>query len=234
MPPRWSSGDQPGGLRLTDLAEHVDLPKTTVHRLIGALGEEGLVRTDPVGRIWLGPTLTALSAVAAGDLARQLRPILLSLYERAGETVDLAVLDGPSVRFVDQVQSAQRLHAVSAVGARFPLHCTANGKALLAALPLEQADRLLPEHLEAFMPHTVTDRASLFEELAQVRKEGLAHDRQEHTLGIEAIGAAITTADGPVAAISVPAPSERSARLAALADDVRRAARTASIMLSEV
>jgi DNA-binding IclR family transcriptional regulator len=171
-------GDQPRGVRLTDLAEQVDLPKTTVHRLVGALSDEGLARVDPLGRIWLGPTLAALATVAAGDVAGQLRPVLLDLHERLGETVDLAVLDGSSVRFVDQVNRAQRLHVVSEVGARFPLHCTANGKALLAALPEEQVVRILPARLEAFTPNTTTDRNDLLRELAQVRVDGVAYDDQ--------------------------------------------------------
>jgi DNA-binding IclR family transcriptional regulator len=227
-------GDQPGGLRLTDLALEVDLPKTTVHRLVGALADEGLVRTDPLGLIWLGPTLAALAGVAAGDLARQLRPALLSLHQQLHETVDLAVLDGPSVRFIDQVQGSSRLHVVSEVGARFPLHCTANGKALLAALPPAQAERLLPATLERFTASTTTDRSLLLAELARIREEGVAYDRQEHTVGIVAVGTAVLAADGPVAAISVPVPSERAGTIDELAPALARAGRGAANLLVDV
>jgi DNA-binding IclR family transcriptional regulator len=227
-------GEQPGGLRLTELAEQVDLPKTTAHRLVGALADEGLVRTDPLGRIWLGPALAALAGVAAGDLARQLRPVLLSLHQQVHETVDLAVLDGPSVRFVDQVQGGNRLQTVSEVGARFPLHCTANGKALLSALPREQVERLLPARLERLTANTTTDRDLLLAELKRVRAEGVAYDRQEHTAGIEAVGIVVVTGDGPVAAISVPVPSERAGTLADVAESVRRAGRGAANLLAQV
>ena len=99
--------------------------------------------------------------------------------------------------------------AVSAIGARFPLYCTANGKALLAALPVDRALALLPARLPRLTPHTIATRAALLRELEQIRAGGVAFDRQEHTEGICAVGAAVLNAEGPVAAISLPVPTPR-------------------------
>ncbi len=124
--------------------------------------------------------------------------------------VDLAVLDGSVARFVEQIAAPHRLRAVSAVGAAFPLHCTANGKALLAALPAEHALSLLPARLERFTANTIVTRKALLAELDEVRSSGIAHDREEHTEGICAVGAAVLDPAGaPVAAISIPVPSQR-------------------------
>lgn len=200
----------PTGLTLSQLSTAVGLPKSTVHRLVAALTEEELVGAAPDGRIRLGGGLARLGAVTREALSHDLMPILQKLHADVGETVDLAVLDGTVVRFLEQLPAPHRLRAVSAVGAAFPLHCTANGKALLAALPEEQVIALLPARLERFTPSTIATRDVLRAQLAQVRSEGVAFDREEHTEGICAVGAAVRNATGaPVAAISVPVPAPR-------------------------
>jgi DNA-binding IclR family transcriptional regulator len=200
----------PQGLPLVELAAVVGLPKSTVHRLVGALADEELVATGAGGHVALGPGLARLAAATRLTLAERLRPVLEQLHGELEETVDLAVLDGAELRFVDQLPGPHRLRAVSAVGERFPLHCTANGKALLAALGDERALTLLPLRLPRMTPATITTRAALLAELAAIRRAGgVAFDREEHTQGICAAGAAVLDAGGPVAVLSVPIPAPR-------------------------
>jgi len=201
----------PGGLTLGELAGAVQLPKSTVHRLAGALSAEDLLSTQADGKIVLGGALARLGAAGSQALQDELRPLLQSLREEIEETVDLAVLDAGQMRFVEQLPAAHRLRAVSAVGARFPLHCSANGKAFLAALPPDRALALLPARLPRFTPRTITARAVLLEELEQIRARGVAFDHDEHTEGISAVGAAVLGPLGPIAAISVPVPTARFA-----------------------
>jgi DNA-binding IclR family transcriptional regulator len=222
----------PGGLGLGELARAVSLPKSTTHRLTVALTEEELVATTPGGRIVLGAGLVRLAAAAAVALPARLRPALESLSRETGETADLAVSAGDAVRFVDQVPGPQRLRAVSAVGEEFPLYCTANGKALLAALGGDRARELLPVRLRRLTPNTITSRRALAAELDAAARAGVAFDREEHSEGICAVGAAVLSPGGPVAALSVPVPAARFAdaeeRLAAA---VRAAATEASALL---
>jgi DNA-binding IclR family transcriptional regulator len=199
----------PEGLGITELATATELPKSTVHRLVGALAEEELLARGADGRARLGPAISRLGNAAHEGLAERLRPVLLSLRRELDETVDLSVLDGGSARFVDQVPAPRRLRATSSVGELFPLHCTANGKALLAGLPAEAAESLLPPRLAQLTPRTIVSRPALLEELSRVRETGLAFDREEHTLGICAVGVAIGEGGAPVAAISVPVPAQR-------------------------
>jgi DNA-binding IclR family transcriptional regulator len=200
----------PAGLSLGQLSTAVDLPKSTVHRLVAALAEEDLAGAAPDGRIRLGGGLARLGAATRQALGQELMPILQRLHAELDETVDLAILDGTVARFVEQLSAPHRLRAVSAVGAAFPLHCTANGKALLAALPDDHALALLPARLERFTPNTIASRAKLLAELRQIRKDGVAYDREEHTDGVCAVGAAVLgPAGAPVAAISVPVPTPR-------------------------
>ena len=198
------------GLSLSQIAARVGLARSTVHRLVAALEEERyVVSASPNGRFRLGPGLASLAQSASRDLTLVIHPFLAQLSRETNKTVDLAILEHDHVVFVDQVVGLRRLRAVSAVGAVFPAHCTANGKALLAAYSDEEVARLLPETLEALTPNTVTSRTSLFEELARVRKEGVAYDREEHTLGICAVGAVIGQPASPVAAVTVPLPAQR-------------------------
>jgi DNA-binding IclR family transcriptional regulator len=199
----------PRGLSLAELSLAVALPKSTVHRLAGALATEGLLASAPGGRIVLGSAVSRMAAASARTLPQRLRPVLEALAAQLGETVDLAVLDGSSVRFVDQVPGSQRLRAVSAVGVSFPLHCTANGKALLAALGPQEALALLPARPARLTPATIVSRAALSAELEEIRSSGVAFDREEHTEGIGAVGVAIHDGSGPVAALSVPVPMTR-------------------------
>lgn len=223
----------PDGLGLAELANAVQLPKSTVHRLVAALAAEELVSAPTGAKIQLGGALGRLGAASASALRDTLRPLLEDLNRRLDETVDLAVLDGASVRFVEQLPARQRLLATSAVGARFPLHCTANGKALLAAMPAELALATLPRRLPRMTPATLTSRAELLAELEQIRSTGVAFDREEHTEGICAVGAAVLDRSGPVAAISVPVPAQRFAgRQERYAAGVLSAARAASRRLA--
>jgi DNA-binding IclR family transcriptional regulator len=221
----------PEGLALGEIAAATALPKSTAHRIVAALAEEGLVAVDG-GRVRLGAAVARLGAAGREALGERLRPLLLSLRQELDETVDLAVLDGSSIRFVDQVPAPHRLRAVSSVGELFPLHCTASGKALLAAMPEQQALALLPSRLPRLTANTFARREELLAELAQVRRDGIAYDREEHTEGICAVGAAVCESGDPAAAaVSIPVPVQRfnERRLAAA---LRKTARSATELLT--
>lgn len=219
----------PQGLALGEIAAAAKLPKSTVHRLVTALAEEELVAQSPGGHVRLGSAIPRLAAAEREALADRLRPVLAHLRRELDETVDLAVLDGSGMRFVDQLPAPRRLRATSAVGEVFPLHCTANGKALLAAMPEERVRTLLPAKLPRLTPHTIVTHTALAAELERVRVQGVAYDREEHTEGICAVGAVVLDPGGPAAAISVPVPAQRfHDRETQLAAAVRSSAKLAS------
>jgi DNA-binding IclR family transcriptional regulator len=222
---------RPAGLGISELASATELPKSTVHRLVTALREERLVSQDDDGRVRLGGAIAQLGVASREALGERLRPILVDLRRRLDETVDLAVLDGAAVRFIDQVPAPRRLRAMSSVGELFPLHCTANGKALLATMATEQVESLLSARLERFTPGTIASRAKLLEELSLVAETGVAFDREEHTEGICAVGAAVGDRNGALAAISVPVPAPRFyGREDELAAAIREAAAAAEAL----
>jgi DNA-binding IclR family transcriptional regulator len=200
----------PGGLTQAELADRLGLARSTVHRILGALAEEGLVTgSRSRGRYRLGAEISRMADAVRRDLLGRVHPYLQDLSRELGETVDLSILDGERVTFLDQVVAPQRLQAVSAVGESFPLHTCAPGKAILALLPGPRLAAALPARLAALTPNTITGPGALRRELARIREEGVAHDREEHTEGICAVGAVIDAAEERPMAVSVPMPAQR-------------------------
>lgn len=201
----------PGGLSQAEIGERLSLARSTVSRLLMALESEGLVASlGPRGRYRLGPELIRLAASARRNAWMDLHPMLVEFSYEIGETVDLSVLEGDRAVFVDQVVADNRLRAVSAVGDSFSLHASANGKAILAALPAPDVRRILNSRLETFTEHTMTNAADVRAEIEQIRADdGVAFDREEQSLGICAIGAVIGTIDHDLLALSVPIPTQR-------------------------
>ncbi len=200
----------PEGQSLSQIAREVGLARSTVHRIVLALESEHFVTTaTPNGRIRLGLGLAPLAASVNTELRDELHPYLEHLSAEADETVDLSVLKEDGVFFIDQIAVPHRLQAVSAVGATFPLYCTAPGKALLAELPPDAVERLLAKPREEYTPYTMTAREQLLEELKRIRLEGVAYDREEYTMGVCAVGTAIRDVFGNLVAISMPLPSIR-------------------------
>lgn len=212
----------PDGMTLGELAREVDLARSTVQRIVDALHREGLViAASATSGVRLGPALLALASATRFHIGEVARDTLELLAKQSGETVDLSLADQDKVVFIDQIPGRHRLSAVSAIGVSFPLHATANGKAVLAALPdaeLTKLKKRLP--LNALTPHTITTWDRLELEIMQIRRQGVALDHEENSLGISAMAMAISSPSGELAAISIPAPTHRfqaeAARLEAL------------------
>jgi DNA-binding IclR family transcriptional regulator len=202
--------DEAEGLSLGQIAQRVNLARSTVQRIVAALAAEKLlIAASPNGRVRLGPTILRLAASAHMDFVAAARPFLVQLSAELQETVDLAVVRDDHLIFVDQVIGSHRLRAVSAVGETFPLHCTANGKACLAELDAEAIAELIGDSYEPRTPRTITRLDNLLRDLKIARKAGVAIDREEHTHGICAAGIAIRDPRGNLIAISVPVPAQR-------------------------
>ena len=201
----------PDGLSLGQIAKSVGLARSTAQRIVAALVVEQFVVSSGPGDVRIGPGLVRLAASVGSNTVDTIRPHLRAFGDEIGETVDLAVLSGGSVVFVDQVQGRQRLAALSAIGERFPLHCTANGKAVLACFAAEDAAELIDKSVTEHSSHPLRNRSRLLKELDKTRASHLAFDIDEHGEGISAIGTAFIDIFGRPIAISVPVPSKRFA-----------------------
>jgi DNA-binding IclR family transcriptional regulator len=200
-------------LGVSELGRRLNLHKSTVSRLLATLESEGLLERAPgTEKYRLGPEFARLAGRADhfGDVREVARPFLVELAEVTRETANLAVLDGDEVNNVDQVSGPHLVRVGNWVGRRTPLHCAANGKALLAFLPKADLERLIAGPLAAFTPLTVTRPSALRASLARVRQLGYATALGEIEEGLNAVAAPIWDAEGAVAAaISVSGPAYR-------------------------
>lgn len=203
----------PHPLRFTDLLDRLSQPRGTLHRQISNLMAEGLLTQRGDFYYELGPRLLKLASRAwSGNQFRQIaEPHLTALHQATGETVHLGVLADSEIVYLDKVESRSAVRMHSQIGKASPVYCTGVGKAALSRLPeqrLMQIARSIVFH--RFTPATLTDAAALSAEIAIIRRDGLAFDREEHEAGISCVAAPISSPDGSlVAGISVTAPSYR-------------------------
>ncbi len=231
-------GQAPAGLSQAELAQQLALPRTTLYRLLGTLSARGLLRRDPLRRVYcLGQRCFeyARAAYAMPDLVAAATAELRALRDMTGETVYLAGMDGHDAVALERCDGMHGQRSQSALGQRKPLHVTSQGKAMLAAMPVAQREALVREMtLVAVTPHSITDRRRLLADLRLTATRGFAIDDEEIVPGVRCCGAAIVDAAGQVrGAISVAGPAFRltSERVQLLGPEVAEAARRVGLQL---
>jgi DNA-binding IclR family transcriptional regulator len=194
-------------LGIRDIARMVDVPKSTVQRMLSSLETAGWVRrTAETQKYRLGLRFLAYanSWRLRFELVHQTRHILEDLSARTQETVLLLVLDGDCGRCIDKVEPVRTFKLVAEVGKTFPLHAAACGKILLAFSPERVQERVLSQPLERFTPTTIVDAPALREELDRIVARGYARSIEELTPGAAEISVPILDDDGNlIAGLSV-------------------------------
>lgn len=213
-------------LTLAELVAQMDMPKATVHRLLINLEAAQLLKRDLTGKRYVpGDRLTRFSLRAVVFSARMspVQAILERLVAEIGESVNLGVLDGTSVAYVQRVECNWPLRTHLSAGSRVPLHCTATGKLFLALMPKARRTALLDEiELRAYAPNTITSRKRLDEELSRIRDERLAVNNEEFMVGAIGLSVPLMGIDGEmIAGLALHAPVARLS-----VDDARKHAST--------
>ncbi len=187
--------------------------KSTVLRLLATLEHRRFISRDKAkGTYQLGYRFIEIASVMLHgiDIQQWAQPYLQSLSYESGETVDLAVLDGTHVIYLQVVESSQRVKIAAAVGERLPVYCTATGKAFLAYLPDDQLRIILKDGLSSYTENTLVSRADLHKDLRATRERGFAISEQEYEKDINAVAAPIMNAQGcPIAVIAIVGPAFR-------------------------
>ncbi len=200
-------------LRVTDVARRLGVSRSTAHRLLTTLCGRGLAVQDGRTRAYVpGRTLVDLAHALSRrpDLLGLLRPHLVELCARLGETISAQVFQGPDVVFVDGVEAERVLKAGLRTGAKMPAYAVSGGKAYLAELNTAEVRALYPRGLVKLTSHTPGDFEALEQELAQVRARGYAVNLEGTETGLHAVGAAVHDHAGrAIAALAVSAPAQR-------------------------
>lgn len=201
-------------LGVTELSRRLGIGKSTAHRLVNTLTEERLLEQDPdTGAYRLGLAMYELgtSVYWHTDLHEACTPVIEQLRNATKETVQVAVLDGREVVYVERRESPQTLRLFGRVGHRNDAHCTSTGKLLLAYQSPEQLDRTLRGwKLTAKTPHTVTKLDDLRRQLQAIQAQGWAENLNEAELGVGSVAAPVRNGFGEVvAAVSIAGPIQR-------------------------
>jgi IclR family acetate operon transcriptional repressor len=202
-----------GPIGVTEVADRVELPKSTAARMLASLAREGAVEQVPGGtRYRLGPRIEALASgvLPTRSLVAVSRPQLAELAASVGEAAGLSIPDGREVHYVDQVETPNPVSIRDWTGTRVVMHAVSSGQVFLAHRSAAALERYLEEPLESLTARTITDPEALRERLRTVALGGYAWVHDEFAEGISSVAAGIAGPTGEViAAIHVHGPSYR-------------------------
>lgn len=200
-----------GGFTLTELAQALGAPKSSLFPILHTLEERRYIRLDRrTGQYFIGPGAYVLGAsVPAGRGLDPIARVMKGVVERCRETCQLGILDQGNVLYVEKEDSPQPIRLISRVGDRLPANSTAIGKALLSGLGDEAVSALYPAGLPRMTERTVTDMAALLAQLETVRRGAVAVEREEATPQLACWAVPLTRQGAVFAALSVSVPLYR-------------------------
>jgi IclR family transcriptional regulator, acetate operon repressor len=203
---------QPIGV--SQLARGLELPKTSVHRILQTLHQAGWVRTVGDETTRWGLTTKALTVGLASSRDTSLREVAVAemarIRDATGETVHLAVPDEDELVVIARLDGTHSLRTFLPLGARAPLHATASGRAMLAAMPDDDVDAVLDRGINRYTKRTIVDRDRVWREIRLARRRGYATNAAEWRTETGAIGTSIGSAHGrPLAGFAISMPFSR-------------------------
>ncbi len=202
---------EPSGV--TDLAQRVGLPKSTVARMLASLEEQGAVKRaddEAVYSIGMGLVELAGAVDATAALATAVRPHLVWLAEEVGEAAGFSVPTGYVMEYMVQVESPNPVQVRDYTGLTVPMHVGPSGLCVMAQWPAKETDRYLSRPLEAYTPGTVVDPAAIRERLDSIRDVGHCWVHEEFAEGINSVAAPVLVdGRGALGAIHVHGPAYR-------------------------
>lgn len=198
-------GEQDEGLGVSELARRANLPKSTVSRIAADLVTQRFLDRDG-DKLYLGVRLFELAQGV--EQPRRLRhfalPVMSELRDATGQTVNLAMLEGADVVYIAILRGEPTSKPRARIGSRRPAHETALGKAILAFSPQDVSERIIEGRMDVRTPHTISEPSVLLRELSDIRRLGVATEKEERAHELACVASPILShGSAPVAAISV-------------------------------
>jgi DNA-binding IclR family transcriptional regulator len=202
-----------GALGVRAVAQQLDLPVGSVHRLLLDLSEENVVERNAEGAWQLGYRLLAITDMQLDGVGfpRLARPFCEAIAEATGETVNVNVLSGDACVCIDKVRGGAGMQLDWRIGSRGPLYAGGSAKAILAFMPPADQARVANAPKTQFTANTLTDASALLVELGRIRERGYSIDNQELVMGVYCVGVPILDRLGrPVGGMSVSGSSPKA------------------------
>jgi DNA-binding IclR family transcriptional regulator len=198
---------------LAEISESLQLHKSTVHRFLMVLEHHRMIERTGRGKFRLGLRLLEYSThvLEQHDLRETAEPHLRRLVAEVEETAHLCVMDQDQIVYLNKIEPSRSIRMISRVGSTSPIHCTAAGRAMLAAYaPDTVKERLKRVTLRQFTAKTIRTHEELLKEIDRTRRRGFGIDDGEREEGVRCLGVAILAPDRlPIAAISISGPPFR-------------------------
>ena len=194
--------DQPTGVRLTDIIPEVDLPRSTVARILSTLENLGAVERHPESSGYrIGPSILEL-AMQPTYLVTLINPYLQKLAAATDESVVLVLSDDEKIFFADQIHSRHRLQVREWTGqSQDIIHADSAGKVFLAHWREADREAYLARPLRSAAPRTIAVPEQLRQHLVDIRKQGYAWAYEELEEGLAGVSAPVFDAGGEVIAV---------------------------------
>lgn len=187
-------------MTLEEITKAVGFKKTTCFRLLKTLRTLGIVELSPATKKYqYGPRLAAigLSALKNLNLRQAALPILRRLRDETGETINLTILSGSEILYVERVMSDYLVNVNVNIGDRLPVYCASMGKVILAYLPQDRLESILSSvTFRKRTDNTIVTREALVSELEKIRRDGFAINDEELEKGLRAVAAPIFNYSG--------------------------------------
>jgi len=188
-------------LKLSEMANMLDLNKSTVHGILSTLKYHGFIDQDEATlKYRLGIRFLEFGDVVANSMiiTNVAYPVIEDVCGKIEETVNLAMLDGSDVVYIEKKECSKSIRITSKIGIRIPAHITADGKIILCYMEKDKLANILPHSIKKITPNTVTNKRKLMQILAEMKEKGYAIDHEEAIQGIICVAAPIFDHKGDV------------------------------------
>lgn len=195
------------GLTFTEMNEKLEFPKSSLNQLLSTLSDSNMIKyNSQTNKYSFGSRLWELAMTYTNNLQidEVARPYLEKLRDEYNETVQMGILEGKDIVYIEKLNSTNPIQLTSQIGSRLPAYATGLGKAILAGTSKEQVINVYPDFkFEIYTDHTIINRDNLLEELEEIRRSGFSKDLGEYSEGIMCMAVPILGfGNKPVAAIS--------------------------------
>lgn len=203
-----------GKITLTELAQKVEMPPSSVHRLLSTLQKHEFAEFDKSTQDWMVGVETfriGNTFVQRTNLIEAAHTTMQNLMQETGETANLAIAGSGNIVFVNQIETNHPIRAFFPPGTRSHMHASGIGKALLADFPRAEVEKIFAEKgLPTFTEKTLITNEAMFADLDKIKQRGWSLDDEERYSGMRCVAATIYNSLGePVAGISVSGPTAR-------------------------
>lgn len=200
------------GAGVTELANELDINKSSIHNYLSTLEEDGYIRKEE-SKYYVGLRFFEIGAYTRHqrNIYRVGQPYVRDLAESTGERANLMVEEHGLGVYLCKETGSEAVSVDKHVGSRVYLHNTALGKAILAHLPRNRVETIIDRHgLPRSTPNTIVNRKELFEQFSEIRERGIAYDDEERLKGLRCIAVPISNDDDELCgAISISGPKSR-------------------------